>query len=435
MTTTESTADRVFAEAQGVMPGGVSASMRLHPYLDKPLYTERGEGAYLYDLSGKRFIDFNMSNGAALLGHDHPRVKRAVLAGVEAGIITAAETPYHQQLADTLTEVIPAAEKVRFSTVGSEVTMVALRIARAATGRSKYLKFDGHFHGLTEQWLYRRADPIGSDPTIVPNSGGVPVDGGDDVVMIPFNNVAAFEAAMAEHGDQLAAVICEPIHYNAGCIVPDAGYLELLRELTTKHGVILIFDEVLSGFRSSVGGVSADFGITPDLTTHAKALANGLPLSSVSGRTDLMDLLAPTGTVAHSGTYSGFLPSILAAIETLDELRQPGVYDRINATADSFYADLQGIFDRKQLPIVVQGRGARFGIYAGRREPVKTWSDALGHDHALHKQIVTGLADRGVYFHAYNRQGAPGHAGFSTAHTAEDFAYTLNAFEDVVAGL
>jgi glutamate-1-semialdehyde 2,1-aminomutase len=247
--------------------------------------------------------------------------------------------------------------------------------------------------------------------------------------------VAAFEAAMAEHGDELAAVICEPIHYNAGCIIPDAGYLQLLRDLTTKHGTILIFDEVLSGFRSSIGGVSADTGITPDLTTHAKALANGLPLSSVSGRADLMDLLAPTGTVAHSGTYSGFLPSILAAIETLDELRQPGVYDRINATANQFYADLQGIFDRKNLPMVVQGRGARFGIYAGRREPVKTWSDALGHDHALHKQIVNGLVDRGIYFHAYNRQGAPGHAGFSTAHSADDFAYTLNAFEDVVAGL
>ena len=435
MSTIESAAERAFAEAQGVMPGGVSASMRLHPYLDRPLYTERGEGAYLYDLSGKRFIDFNMSNGAALLGHDHPRVKKAVLAGVEAGIITAAETPYHQALADKLTEVIPAAEKVRFSTVGSEVTLVALRIARAATGRTKYLKFDGHFHGLTEPWLYRRADPTGTDPAIVPNSGGVPDEGGADVVMIPFNDVDAFETAMAEHGDELAAVICEPIHYNAGCIIPDDGYLALLRERTANHGAMLIFDEVLSGFRSSIGGVSADVGVTPDLTTHAKALANGLPLSSVSGRADLMDLLAPTGTVAHSGTYSGFLPSVLAAIETLDELSQPGVYDQINATADAFYADLQGIFDRRNLPMLVQGRGARFGIYAGRREPVKTWSDALGHDHVLHKQIVTGLADRGIYFHAYNRQGAPGHAGFSTAHTAADFAETLNAFEDVVAAI
>ncbi len=431
MTASDVSVEQLFSAAQGVMAGGVSASMRLHPYLDRPLYIERGEGAYLYGLDGKRYIDFNMSNGAALLGHDHPKVKQAVLAGIEAGIITAAETPFHRQLADTMREVIPAAEKVRFSTVGSEVTIVALRIARQATGRTKYLKFDGQFHGLTEPWLYRRADPTGDDPTIVPSSGGVPESGGEDVVMVPFNNVDAFEAAIAAHGDELAAVICEPIHYNAGCIVPDDGYLELLRRRTTEKGIILIFDEVLSGFRTALGGVQAEFGVTPDLTTHAKALANGLPLSSVSGRVDLMELLAPNGTVAHSGTYSGFLPSVLAAIATLDELGQPGVYDRINSTAESFYRDLQEIFDRHDLPVRVQGRGARFGIYVGVREPVRTWSDALGHDHALHKQIIQGLVDRGIYFHAYNRQGAPGHAGFSTAHTPEDFAYTLEAMDAV----
>jgi glutamate-1-semialdehyde 2,1-aminomutase len=332
-------------------------------------------------------------------------------------------------------EIIPAAEKVRFSTVGSEVTLVALRIARAATGRTKYLKFDGHFHGLTEPWLYRRADPTGDDPAIVPNSGGVPASGGEDVVMIPFNNVDAFEAAMREHGAELAAVICEPIHYNAGCIVPDDGYLQLLRDRTSEQGIILIFDEVLSGFRTALGGVQAEVGVTPDLTTHAKALANGMPLASVSGRADLMDLLAPTGTVAHSGTYSGFLPSVLAALETLDVLGQPGVYDTINATGEAFYRDLQAVFDRHDLPVRVQGRGARFGIYVGVREPVTTWSDALGHDHALHKRIIQGCVERGIYFHAYNRQGAPGHAGFSTAHTAEDFAYTLEVMDTVCAGL
>jgi glutamate-1-semialdehyde 2,1-aminomutase len=424
-----------FISAQGVMASGVSASMRLHPYLDRPLYVERGEGAYLYDLDGKRFIDFNMSNGAALLGHDHPAIKAAVLAGVEAGIITAAETPYHEQLASTICEIIPAAERVRFSTVGSEVTLVALRIARAATGRTKYLKFDGHFHGLTEPWLYRRADPTGDSGEIVPNSGGVPESGADDVVMIPFNDPAAFEQAIARHGDRLAAVICEPIHYNAGCIPPAPGFLELLRERTRERGIVLIFDEVLSGFRTALGGAQAQYGVTPDLTTHAKALANGMPLSSVSGRTDLMELLAPNGDVAHSGTYSGFLPSVLAAIETLRLLGLPGVFDRINATGERFYDDLQAIFDRHDLPVRVQGMGARFGLYFGIRTPVRTWSDALGHDHALHRRFVRGCVDRGVYFHAYNRQGAPGHAGFSLAHSAEDFAYTLDVVDTVCAEL
>ncbi len=431
MTTTEPKADRVFAEAQGVMPGGVSASMRLHPYLDRPLYTERGEGAYLYDLAGKRFIDFNMSNGAALLGHDHPAVKRAVLHGVELGIICAAETPFHEQLAATLTEIIPAAERVRFSSVGSEVTLVALRIARHATGRTTYLKFDGHFHGLTEPWLYRHADALDPASPIVPSSGGVPDEGAADVVMVPWNDVDAFEAAIARHGDELAAVICEPIHYNAGCIPPEPGFLELLRQRCSEHGIVFIMDEVLSGFRTHLGGVQAQYGVTPDLTTHAKALANGLPLASLSGRAELMLMLAPTGPVVHSGTYSGHLLSVLAALATLEELRQPGVYERLNATADAFYRDLQGVFDRAGTPARVQGMGARFGIYFGRTEPVRTWADAADHDHELNRRFAAGCLERGVAFHAYTRQGPPGHAGFSLAHSAADLAETLTVAEAV----
>lgn len=430
-----STAANLYERAQGVLASGVSASMRLNPYLGRPLYVSRGEGPYLYDLEGKRFIDFNMSNGAALLGHDHPAVKRAVTHGVELGIIAAAETPYHEELAATLVEIIPAAERVRFSSVGSEVTVVALRIARQATGRTKYLKFDGHFHGLTEPWLVKRADPTDELSPVVPSSGGVPVHTGDDVVMVPWNDAGAFERALARHGDELAAVFCEPIHYNAGCIPPESGFLELLRERTRQRGIVLVFDEVLSGFRTHLGGVQAESGVTPDLTTHAKALANGLPLASVSGRADLMLTLAPTGPVVHSGTYSGHLLSVLAAIATLAELRQPHVYDRINATGDAFYRDLQAIFDRHGLPARVQGKGARFGLYFGIREPVRTWADALGHDHELHRRFVAGCAERGVYFHGYTRQGPPGHAGFSLAHTAADFAETLNVAEEVVGGI
>ena len=246
--TTITQPDHLFAEAQAVLAGGVSASMRLHPYLGRPLYVDRGEGPYLYGLDGKRYIDFNMSNGAALLGHDHPAVKRAVLHGVELGIITAAETPFHERLAARMVEIIPAAERVRFSSVGSEVTLVALRIARHATGRTKYLKFDGHFHGLTEPWLYRRADPLDETSAVVPSSGGVPDSGADDVVMVPWNDVAAFERAIAAHGEELAAVFCEPIHYNAGCIPPEPGFLELLRARCSEHGIVFVMDEVLSGF-------------------------------------------------------------------------------------------------------------------------------------------------------------------------------------------
>src|SRR3954470_22929402 len=190
--TTVSQPDQLFAEAQAVLAGGVSASMRLHPYLGRPLYVDRGDGPYLYGIDGKRYIDFNMSNGAALLGHDHPAVKSAVLHGVERGIITAAETPFHERLAARIVEIIPAAERVRFSSVGSEVTVVALRIARNATGRAKYLKFDGHFHGLVEQWLYRHENALDPNSAIMPSSGGVPADGADDCVMVAWNDFDGF---------------------------------------------------------------------------------------------------------------------------------------------------------------------------------------------------------------------------------------------------
>lgn len=436
MTVPSATAsDQLYQQAQTVLAAGVSAGMRVNPYLGKPLFIEHGEGAYLYDVDGRRLIDFNMSNGAALLGHDHPAVKQAVQHGVELGIICAAETPFHERLAARMVEIIPAAELVRFSSVGTEATVVALRVARAATGRDKYLKFDGHFHGLAEQWLFKRSDPFDQNSPIVPSSSGVPAHLASDIVMVPWNDAAAFETAMRDYGDELAAVICEPIHYNAGCIPPAPGFLELLRERTREHGTVLIFDEVLSGFRTSVGGVSATYGVTPDLTTHAKALANGLPLSSISGRADLMDELVPTGKAAHSGTYSGHLLSVLAALATLDILTAPGVYDDLNAKADRFYAQMQEVFDRNGLPVHIQGKGARFGMYFGRREPVTTWTDAFDHDHAMNQAFVRQCWERGVAFHGYTRQGPPGHAGFSLAHTDADLDESLNVFDAVAANL
>lgn len=430
--------DKLFQQAKTVLAGGVSASLRLHSYLGKPLYMARGNGAWLYGVDGRRYLDFNLSNGAALLGHDHPAVQAAVMEGLSAGIIAATETPFHEHLAASLVEIIPAAERVRFATVGSEVTAVALRIARAATGRDKYLKFDGHFHGLSEPWLLQRRDPAGGEAAvtggsrkIAPSSAGVPESQADDCVMIPFNDFAALDAAVARHGGELAAIILEPIHFNAGCIPPEPGFLERLRALATQAGIILIFDEILSGFRTALGGVQAQYDITPDLTTHAKALANGMPLSSLSGRADLMELLAPAGPVAHSGTYSGHLLSVLAALATLRELRQPGVYDLIHATAGQFYGDLQGIFDRYGLPVRVQGAGARFGLYFGRTAPVRTWSDALAHDHGLNQRFTVMCIERGVYFHGYTREGAPGHAGFSIAHSPEDLAFALTVVDDV----
>ena len=421
----------IFDSARGVLAGGVSAAARLHPYLGRPFYQARGAGPYIEDLDGRRFIDFNMSNGAAMLGHDDPAVRAAVTEGLALGIIAGAETTHHQELARTIVEIIPAAERVRFATNGSDVTMVAVRLARHATGRTKILKFDGHYHGLTEPFLFRRD----ADGAVVPSSGGVPADWGDDVLLTPWNDAAAFAAIMDRHGAKIAAVICEPVHYNAGCIPPAPGFLELLRARTSGSGSILIFDEVLSGFRMALGGVQEWSGVTPDLCTLAKALSNGLPLAAVAGRADLMESLAPHGPVAHSGTYSGHPLSILAGQATLGALRAPGVYAALNAQADDFYRDLQGIFDRHSVPVTVQGLGARFGLYCGRREPVTTWSAAAAHDHDLHRRFVVACLARGLFLPGYSKQGPPGHNGFSLAHTPAVLAEALAIMDDAAGNL
>ncbi len=426
---------RLYESARDVLAGGVSASMRMHPYLGRPFYLSRGEGAYVFDTAGRRYIDFNGSNGAALLGHHHPAVTAAVQRGLELGTIAAAETEYHQELATMISEVVPVAERVRFASTGSEVTLVAVRLARHATGRSKILKFTGHFHGLTEPFLFK-ADEEGTG--VVLSSGGVPELYGGDCVIVPWNDVDAFEQALVEHHGEIAAVICEPVFYNAGCIPPEPGFLELLRTRTRAEGTVLIFDEVLSGFRMALGGAQEMYGIAPDLCTFAKAIANGMPLSVLAGRSDLMEQLAPGGPVAHSGTYSGHLLSVLAAIATVDELRKPGVYPELRRRADAFYRALQELFDQKGLAVRVQGLGARFGIYFGRREPVRTYADALGHDHELNARFVRGCLERGVYFHAYNRAGAPGHSGFSLAHDEavleESLARMARVIDELAAG-
>jgi glutamate-1-semialdehyde 2,1-aminomutase len=425
-------ANRLFENARGVLAGGVSASMRMHPYLGQPFYVSRGEGPYVFDAEGRRYIDFNGSNGASLLGHHHPGVTAAVQRGLDLGTIAAAETEFHRQLATVISEIVPVAERVRFASTGSEVTLVAVRLARHATGRTKLLKFAGHFHGLTEPYLFKADD---SGVGTVPSSGGVPDGYGADCLIVPWNDPEAFEKALTEHSNELAAVICEPVFYNAGCIPPEPGFLELLRARTREHGIVLIFDEVLSGFRMALGSVQEEYGVTPDLCTFAKAIANGMPLSVLAGRADLMEQLAPGGPVAHSGTYSGHLLSVLAAIATLDELRRPAVYPGLRKRSDAFYRELQSLFDRSGMPVRVQGLGARFGLYFGRSEPVRTYADALGHDHELNARFVRGCLERGVYFHAYNRSGAPGHSGFTLGHDTAVLNESLTVMADVIDAL
>jgi len=252
--------------------------------------------------------------------------------------------------------------------------------------------------------------------------------------VIPWNDPAAFRQAIREREHEIAAVICEPVNYNSGCILPEPGMLELIREETAKRGIVLIFDEVLSSFRMAPGGAQEYYRVTPDVCTLAKAVANGLPLAVVAGKRDFMKALSPLGPAAHSGTYSGHLFSILAALASLGEITQPGFYDTIFANATRLYSGLQGLFDAHRIPARVQGLGARFGIFFGITKEVRNYQEAARIDGELGHRFIRACFERGVYFHNYGKM-ALGHHGFSAAHTAADIAESLGRVEEAVKAM
>jgi len=437
MATDSSKTGALFDLASQHLVAGVSASARFNAALGRPLILSRGDGCRLHDVDGREFIDYNLSHGATFLGHNHRGIREAIEKALAMGVICAYETEYHGRLAERLCQVIPCAEQVRFANSGSEATMVAIRLARAATGREKILKFEGHFHGLHDYVMWNAhgaaRDDLPTYPYVPPQveSAGVPPEIAQYVVVVPWNDPEAFRRAMHEHGAELAAVICEPVNYNSGCIPPAPGMLELLREESTKHGAILIFDEVLSGFRMAAGGAQAYYGVTPDLCTLAKAVANGLPLAVLAGKSAVMRHLSPLGPAAHSGTYSGHLFAVLAALASLDVILQPGFYTGITAVADRLYAGLSDLFASHGVPARVQGLGARFGIYFGVTDEVRSYQDAARIDGELGYRFIRACFARGVYFHNYGRL-ALGHHGFSAAHTLADVDESLNRIEDAL---
>jgi glutamate-1-semialdehyde 2,1-aminomutase len=417
------------------MPGGVSASMRIHPYLERPVYLTHGDGAYVFEADGNKLVDFNNANGATMLGHGHAAVDKAIANTLKAGPVTAGESEAHVELAERLVDLVPAAERVRFASTGTEATSLALRLARHATGRTRFLKFEGHFHGLADAFLFQPRWTFHSSAKPGAISGGVPTSMAYDVEIVPWNDADALDEVMEREGSSIAGIICEPVWYNAGCVPPDDGFLNHLRNTANKYGAVLIFDEVLSGFRMALGGAQEYYGVTPDLTTLAKAIANGMPLSVIAGKAEIMDELAPVGPVAHSGTYSGHPLAVTAALATLEVLSEPKTYDDLNKTANWFYEQLQETFDGANMPVRVQGLGARFGLYFGREDPVRTSADSTDNDHSLNAEFVRGCLERGVYFHAYRTVGAPGHSGITLSHTRDDLKKALDVMSEVARGM
>jgi glutamate-1-semialdehyde 2,1-aminomutase len=427
-----------YRRASEYLAGGVSASTRVNQALGHPLLIDRASGCRVWDLDGREYFDLCCSHGATLLGHGDPGVRAAVEKVLARGAACSYENELHTDLARRLCEVVPCCERVRFTGSGTEATMHCLRLARAYTGRPKILKLEGNFHGYHDQVMFAigtPADRLGpvESPTLFPGSAGIAAGLDQNLIVVPYNRPDLLEEAFRRHGAEIAAVICEPVYYNAGCVLPTRDFLDALQRVPRAHGALLIFDEVLSAFRMALGGAQEYLGVKPDLCTLGKAVGGGFPLSVFGGRREIMDRLMPTGDCQHSGTYNGHPVAVAAGLAALTAYRQQGFYQRIAALGERLYGGLGAIFARHGVPARVQGLGARFGVYFGVDGEVTNYRDAVKHHRATMLRFVAAAIRNGVYFHDYG--GAACHHGFCHAMKLADVEETLNRLDRAMSSL
>jgi glutamate-1-semialdehyde 2,1-aminomutase len=426
----------VYEEAKKYMVGGVNAGGRYDSLWGRPFLVARGEGCRVWDIDGNEYVDFSQASGAMIHGYNHPALRQAVLGAIETGAYCNYESQQHGQLARMLCEIIPSAERVRLSNTGTEATMGALRLARAYTGKNKILKFEGHFHGMHDYTFFNWQTPLtdaDADGLIRPatDTEGIPPALADLLIVIPFNDVDVLERTIRRYRDDLAAIILEPIAYNQGCIPAEREYLQTMRRLATENGIVLIFDEVLSGFRTGAGCAQEYLGVTPDLTTLAKALGGGMPISALVGKREIMDRLSPVGHCVMSGTYTGHLTAVACAIASVTLMRRPDFYPDLWRVSTYLYDELNHIFERSSIPGHVQGIGARFGWYFGSKEPVTNLREASRFDPDLTERFLRAARDYGLYFHYFGTRLAPMHYGTSSALTVADVDWSLERIETV----
>lgn len=421
-------------KARRNLAGGVSSNVR-YASVPVPLFFARGEGARLYDIDGNVHIDYVLGNGPAILGHAPKKVIEAVAASLDDGQLFAAQNPREAELAERLCDLLPGAEVVRFCTSGTEAVLMALRLARAFTGRDKILKFEGHYHGWSDQ-TYISARPSLNEagpadaPVPVAGSPGMPASVLDDVVVCGWNDLDLLEQALVRHRGEIAAVIMEPVMVNGGAVVPRPGYLEGAKKLCREHGALLILDEVITGFRVGLGGAQAAFGVIADLGVYAKAVAAGFPLAMVAGRRDVMDTLVDRG-VMHGGTYNGNVQSMAAALAALDLLEADGgaLYRDLEARGRELMQGLAALARKHGLPIVVQGMPAIFQTFftsgpapSNYRESAACDRDAMLAFHAALQEEGVRIQQTGKWF-------------LSTSHDGPVIAETLTAADRAMARL
>ena len=416
-----------FARAKNVIPGGVNSSVRAFKSVGgNPVFMRSGSGATLTDVDGHEYIDYVLSWGPLILGHAHPAVVKAIQAAAARGSSFGTPTEAESELAELIVAMVPSVERVRFTSSGTEATMNAVRLARGYTHREKIVKFSGCYHGAADAFLIAAGS---SALTLgIPNSPGVTKGTANDTIVVPYNDVHSLERVFADHPGEIAAVIVEPYVGNMGFVMPRAGYLERMRELCTQAKALLIFDEVMTGFRVARGGVQERTGTLPDLTTLGKVIGGGLPVGAFGGRADVMAYLTPDGPVFHAGTLSGNPLAMAAGIATLRALRDDAtIYDRLSVVTNLLAEGLHEIFTKHGIAHSTASAGSMFGFFFAE-EPVTDLESAMKADTAFYGRFFHAMLDRGIYL-------APSQfeAGFtSTAHTTREVELTLAAADDAL---
>jgi len=424
-----SKSEQLFARASQSIAGGVNSPVRAFRAVGgTPLFFSKAEGPFLFDADGKRYIDYIGSWGPMIAGHANPRVLQAVRDAIENGLSFGAPTAIETDMAELVKPFFPSMEKLRFCSSGTEATMSAIRLARGFTGRDTIVKFEGCYHGHSDSLLVKAGS--GALTFGVPSSPGVPADLAKHTLNLPFNNLDAAQALFEQQGDSIACLIIEPITGNMNMILPKPGYLEGLRSLCDQYGVVLIFDEVMTGFRVAKGGAQALTQIKPDLTCLGKIIGGGMPVGAFGGRQDMMDMLAPLGPIYQAGTLSGNPVAMAAGIATLSELSVPGFYEALTATTERFVNGMMGVAQEAGVAMQGVSRGGMFGLFFAER-PVTSFAEVTACDEAIFKRFFHLMLDRGVYL-------APSmyEAGFvSSTHSDQVIDDTLTAARESLQAL
>ena len=420
--------DSLFERAQRYIPGGVNSPVRAFRGVGgKPLFIRRAEGAYVFDTEGRRYIDYVGSWGPMLAGHSHPRILEAVLKTAADGLSFGAPTELETRLAERICRLVPSIELVRMVNSGTEAVMSAVRLARGYTGRDKIVKFEGCYHGHSDSMLVKAGS--GALTLGVPTSPGVPAALAALTLTLPYNDAAAVDAVFRAQGADIACVIVEPVAGNMNCVLPAPGFLKALSEICTKHGSLLICDEVMTGFRVAKGGAQALYGIRPDLTTLGKVIGGGMPVGAFGGRRDVMQKLAPLGPIYQAGTLSGNPVAMAAGLAMLELLEEPGFHERLEKKTHELATGLRQAASKAHIPFTTNEVCGMFGLFFTRETTVGNYSQVMSSDVDAFRRFFHGMLKEGIYL-------APSafEAGFmSAAHSAADIATTLAAADRVLA--